>query len=140
MQQNDVINPRKERNPVTSEAHRRQTFWQIYFPMLLFGAFVVIAIISAVLLESEGVSKWADISLIYMVSLTMVIFLITTIVIVVTAIYMARLIKETPYFFFIIQRYAYLVEQRIKSATSAAEEPFLRINSFIAGARALRRK
>jgi K+-sensing histidine kinase KdpD len=140
MQQNDFIPPVKERNPITQEAHRRQTFWQIYFPLLLFGALVVIAIIAAVLLENEGASKWADISLIYMVSLTMVIFLITTVAIVLLAIYMARLIKETPYFFFVIQRYTYLVEQRIKTATNSVEEPFLRINSFIAGARALRRK
>jgi hypothetical protein len=140
MEQNELILRKKERNPVTQEAHRRQAFWQIYFPLLLFGAFVVIAIISAVLLESEGASKWADISLIYMISLMMVIFLITTIAIVVIAVYMARLIKETPFFFFIIQRYLYLVELRVKKAANTAEEPFLRINSFIAGARALRRK
>ena len=140
MQQNGIIPPKKERNPITQEAHRRQTFWQIYFPLILVAALVIIAIISAILLEDEGASKWADISLIYMVSLTMVVFLITTIALVVLVIYLARIIKETPYFFFAIQRYTYLMEQRIKSATNSVEEPFLRINSFIAGAKVLRRK
>jgi heme/copper-type cytochrome/quinol oxidase subunit 2 len=140
MAPNDLLPPEKQRNPVTQEAHRHQAFWQIYFPMILFGAFVIVAFIIAVLLDSQGASKWADISLIYMISLAMVTFLITMIIIVVTVIYTAKLIKATPYFFFIIQKYAYLMEVRVKRASNMAAEPFLRVNSFIAGARALRKK
>jgi hypothetical protein len=108
--------------------------------MILFGAFVIVAFIMAVLVDSQGASKWADISLIYMISLAMVTFLITMIIIVVTVIYTAKLIKATPYFFFIIQKYAYLMEAGVKRASNMAAEPFLRVNSFIAGARALRKK
>jgi hypothetical protein len=140
MAPNDLLPPEKQRNPVTQEAHRHQAFWQIYFPMILFGAFVIVAFIMAVLLDSQGASKWADISLIYMISLAMVTFLITMIIIVVTVIYTAKLIKATPYFFFIIQKYAYLMEAGVKRASNMAAEPFLRVNSFIAGARALRKK
>jgi len=140
MAPNDLLPPEKQRNPVTQEAHRHQAFWQIYFPMILFGAFVIVAFIMAVLIDSQGASKWADISLIYMISLAMVTFLITMIIIVVTVIYTAKLIKATPYFFFIIQKYAYLMEVRVKRASNIAAEPFLRVNSFIAGARALRKK
>ncbi len=140
MAPNDLLPPEKQRNPVTQEAHRHQAFWQIYFPMILFGAFVIVAFIMAVLIDSQGASKWADISLIYMISLAMVTFLITMIIIVVTVIYTAKLIKATPYFFFIIQKYAYLMEVRVKRASNMAAEPFLRVNSFIAGARALRKK
>ena len=140
MAPNDLLPPEKPRNPVTQEAHRHQAFWQIYFPMILFGAFVIVAFIMAVLVDSQGASKWADISLIYMISLAMVTFLITMIIIVVTVIYTAKLIKATPYFFFIIQKYAYLMEARVKRASNMAAEPFLRVNSFIAGARALRKK
>jgi hypothetical protein len=137
---NENLPPEKQRNPVTQEAHKRQAFWQIYFPMILFGTFVLIAIILAVLADSAGASKWADISLIYMVSLAMVVFLITFIITVVVAFYTARIIKETPYYFFVVQRYAYLLEIRVKSVSNAAVEPFLRMHSYIAGARALRRK
>lgn len=140
MATNDILPTEKQRNPITQEAHRRQAFWQIYFPMILFGALVVISIVMAVLLDSQGASKWADISLIYMVSLAMVTFLITTIVLVVIIVYTAKLIKATPYFFFVIQKYASLMESRVKRASNVAAEPFLRINSFIAGARALRKK
>ena len=140
MTTNDLLPPEKQRNPITQEAHRRQAFWQIYFPLILFGAFVIVAIVLAVLMNDRRASKWSDISLIYMISLAMVTFLITTIVLVVSIVYTGKLIKATPYFFFIVQKYAYLMELRVKKASNVAAEPFLRIHSFFAGARAIRRK
>ena len=140
MASNDILSTNKQRNPVTQEAHRRQAFWQIYFPLILFGALVIVAIVLAVLMSSQGVSKWADVSLIYMISLAMVSFLIITVFLVISAIYTGKLLKATPYFFFTIQRYAFLIELRVKKAANVSVEPFLRINSFIAGARAIRRK
>ena len=140
MTTNDLLPPEKQRNPITQEAHRRQAFWQIYFPLIIFAAFVLVAIALAVLIDDQGASKWSDISLIYMISLAMVAFLITTIVLVVSIIYTGKLIKATPYFFFIVQKYAYLMELRVKKASNVAAEPFLRIHGFFAGARAIRRK
>ena len=130
----------KQRNLITHEAHRRQAFWQIYFPLIFFGVLVVVAIALALFSEDEGVSKWSDISLIFMISLTMVTFVIVTILLVVSVIYTRRLSKATPYFFFIVQKYAYLVELRVKRASTMTAEPFIRFNSYIAGVRALRRK
>lgn len=140
MASNDILPPVKQRNPVTQEAHRRQSFWQIYFPLILFGAFVIVTIVLAVLMNDLGVSKWSDISLIYMISLAMVSFLIITVFLVISVIYTGKLLKATPYFFFTVQRYAFLIELRVKKAANVSVEPFLRINSFIAGARAIRRK
>lgn len=140
MTTNDLLPPEKQRNPITQEAHRRQAFWQIYFPLILFATFVIVAIVLAVLLDDQGASQWSDISLIYMISLAMVTFLITTIVLVVSIIYTGKLINATPYSFFVIQKYAYLMELRVKRASNFAAEPFLRIHSFFAGARAIRRK
>jgi len=140
MTTNDLLPSEKQRNPVTQEAHRHQAFWQIYFPLILFAAFVIVAIVLAVLLDDQGASQWSDISLIYMISLAMVTFLITTIVLVVSIIYTGKLIKATPYFFFIVQKYANLMELRVKKASNVAAEPFLRIHGFFAGARAIRRK
>lgn len=140
MATDDFLPIEKQRNPITQEAHKRQAFWQIYFPLILFGAFVLITIILVVFADRAVASKWADISLIYMVALAMVAFLLTLIVTVVIIVYTARIIKTTPYIFFTIQRFAYIMELRVKQASNVAAEPFLRINSFIAGARALRKK
>ncbi len=130
----------KQRNPITHEAHRRQAFWQIYFPLIIFGVLVVVVIALALLSENEEASKWSDISLIFMTSLAMVTFVIVIIFLVVSVIYTRRLLKATPHFFFVVQKYTYLVEIRVKRASNIAAEPFLKLNSYIAGVRALRRK
>ena len=130
----------RQRNPITHEAHRRQTFWQIYFPLIAFGVLVIAAIVLAILAESEGASKWADISLIYMISVMIVVCVIIIAVLIVSAYYTTRVIKESPYFFFLIQKYTYLIEIRVKRASNVAVEPILRLNGYIAGVRALRRK
>jgi hypothetical protein len=140
MATNDFLPIEKQRNPITKEAHKRQAFWQIYFPLILFGAIVLITIVLVVFADTAAASKWADISLIYIVALAMVVFLITMIGTVVIIFYTARLIKAMPYVFFTIQRFASMMELRVKKASNVAAEPFLRINSFIAGARALRKK
>jgi hypothetical protein len=137
----DRITPgEKQRNPITHEAHRRQTFYQIYLPLIIFGVLVIFTIILALLADDEAASTWSDISLIFMISLAMVTFVIVTVGLVFLAIYTRRLLKATPYFFFVIQKYTYLVEIRVKRASNVAAEPFLRLNSYIAGVRALRRK
>jgi hypothetical protein len=130
----------KQRNPITYEAHRRQSFWQIYFPLIIFGVLVIVTIILALLADSEAASKWSDISLIFMISLAMITFVIVIVGLVFLVIYTRRLLKATPYFFFVVQKYTYLVEIRVKRASNIAAEPFLRLNSYIAGVRAMRRK
>ena len=140
MAKGDFLPIEKQRNPITQDAHKHQAFWQIYFPLILFGAFVLITIILVVFADNAAASKWADISLIFIISLAMVVFLLTMIGTVVIIYYNVRLIKATPYVFFTIQRYAYIMELNVKRASSVAAEPFLRVNSYIAGARALRKK
>jgi len=130
----------KQRNPITQEAHRRQTFWQIYLPLIIFGVLVVITIVLALLADDAADSKWADISLIFMISIAMITFVIVIAGLVFAAYYTTQLLKTTPYYFFVVQRYSYLIEFRVKKYSNVAAEPFLRIHSFFAGARAIRRK
>ena len=140
MASDQIVPITKERNPITQEAHQRQTFWQIYFPLIIFGALVLITIALVLLADDQGTSKWADISLIFMISLAMVAFILITIFLVISVIYSRKLIIATPYFFFIVQKYAYIIEIRVKKTSNVAVEPFLRLNSYIAGVRAIRRK
>lgn len=137
----DQISPKiRQRNPVTHEAHRRQAFWQIYFPLILFSIFVIVTIVIAVFAENQKVSKWSDISLIFMISIMLIAFLVTTILIAVVIFYLRQGIKEAPFYMFDAQRFTYLLEVRVKLVSNAAVEPILRIKSFIAGARTLWRK
>lgn len=137
----DQIPPKiRQRNPATYESHRRQAFWQIYFPLILFGIFVIAAIVIAVYANNQQVSKWSDISLIFMIAIMLITFLITTVLLAVISYYLRLGIKETPFFMFDAQRITYLVEFRVKMVSNAVVEPIYRINSFFAGARALWRK
>ena len=120
----DRITPElKQRNPITQEAHRRQTFWQIYLPLIIFGVLVVITIVLALLADNAADSKWADISLIFMISIAMVTFVIVIIGLIFAAYYTTQLLKVTPYYFFVVQRYSYLIEIRVKKYSNVAAEP-----------------
>ena len=130
----------QQRNPITYQAHRRQAFWQIYLPLIVFTILVIATIVLVIIASNEQVSKWADISLIFVISITMVAFLVVIVGLAFSVVYTRRLLRATPYFFFNAQRFIYLVEIRVKRASNAAVEPILRISGFFAGAGALRRK
>ena len=130
----------QQRNPITYQAHRRQAFWQIYLPLIVFTILVIATIVLVIIASNEQVSKWADISLIFVISITMVAFLVVIVGLAFSVVYTRRLLRATPYFFFNAQRFIYLVEIRVKRVSNAAVEPILKINSFFAGAGALRRK
>jgi small-conductance mechanosensitive channel len=130
----DRITPEyKQRNPITYETHKRQTFWQIYFPLIVFGVLVVVAIVLALLADDHSNSKWADISLIYMIAISLVTAAIVIVGLLFLAYYTTQLLKSTPYFFFTLQRYTYLIEFRVRKYSNSAAEPFIRANSFFAG-------
>jgi uncharacterized membrane protein len=130
----------QQRNPITYQAHRRQAFWQIYFPLIVFTMLVMATIVLVLVANNAQVSNLADISLIFIISITMVAFLVVTVGLIISIVYSRRLLKATPYFFFNAQRFIYLVEIRVKRVSNAAVEPILRVNGFFAGAGALRRK
>lgn len=130
----------QQRNPITYQAHRRQAFWQIYLPLIVFTILVIATIVLVIIASNEPVSKWADISLIFVISITMVAFLVVIVGLAFSVVYTRRLLRATPYFFFNAQRFIYLVEIRVKRVSNAAVEPILKINSFFAGAGAIRRK
>jgi uncharacterized membrane protein len=130
----------QQRNPITYQAHRRQAFWQIYLPLIVFTILVIATIVLVIIANNEQVSKWADISLIFVISITMVAFLVVIVGLAFSVVYTRRLLRATPYFFFNAQRFIYLVEIRVKRVSNVSVEPILKINSFFAGAGALRRK
>lgn len=130
----------RQRNPITKEAHQRQTFFQIYLPLIIVVLFLIIFIVLALVAQNENVSRWADISLIFLISVSLVVTLIAIAVIIVLTIYLTRLLKSSPYFFFEVQRITYIMEVRSKAIGNSIVEPVLRVNSFFAGLRALRKK
>lgn len=59
-----------ERNPKTHAAHRKETFWQIILPLLigvLFILVIVLGVILSALQPVSEVSRYADVSIIWMI-------------------------------------------------------------------------
>lgn len=130
----------RQRNPITKEAHERQTFYQIYLPLIIVALLLIAIVVVALVAENEQASKWADIALIFLIAVAMVVTLITIAVIIIVTFYLTRLTETSPYFFFEIQRITYIIEVRSKAISNSIVEPILKAGSFFAGARALRRK
>jgi len=135
--------PYRQRNPVTYQKYKREVFYQIYLPTII-GALVLLIFVAGVLIASArgtgDISKWADTALISLILPAMIVNIIfiaasTGMIYLVT-----RLLAESPFFFKRIQDFFVLVGLRVRNASDASTEPFLRVHSFVASLRALRRR
>jgi len=130
-------------NPITQATHRQQTLWQIWVP---FGVVVVLVLISALLVVIAGfqgtgdISRWADISLIWLI---LPMLLLTVILIAVTAGFvflLFQLLRILPPYTRQLQDVFVLISFYVRKFSDAAVEPFLKAHSFSASIRALRRR
>ncbi len=84
----------QQRNPITKEAHQRQTFFQIYLPLIIVALLIILIVVVALLAQNEQVNKWADISLIFLISVSLVVFLLVIALTIVASFYLTRLLKH----------------------------------------------
>ncbi len=130
----------RERNPITYKIHRTQTAWQIYLPLAVGLIVVVVFAVFTGLASTEGASRWADISLIFLIIPVM---MVTLLFLAFTAglIYIVvKLLQEIPVYTRQAQEMIQMVSQRVRKGTDLAVEPVLRIHGFRAALRALRGK
>jgi hypothetical protein len=132
-----------ERNPITHAAHRREVFWQITFPLILtllillgLAAFVVYASFQG----AGSVSRWADISLIWLLLPALVVTLVVLLIFSGLVYLVSKLLGVFPGYARLAQNFFYLVQVRTKSIADKIVEPILKLRSFKAGADVLRKK
>jgi hypothetical protein len=132
-----------ERNPSTYAIHRREVFWQITLPLTV-ALLLILCMVTGVILASRtgvgDISRWADISVIWL--LIPVIFLTLISFVAVTGfIYLiTRLLGILPGYARLGQDYVHLFQVRSKKIADQIVEPFLKLRSFKAGAEALWQK
>lgn len=130
-----------EPNPVTTQAHQHQAFWQIKFPLLVGVILVLIAAAGVIVASVSGggdVSRWSDISIIWLIAPML---LLTLILIAATAgmVYMmGRLLPVLPRYSHLLLGYFLNLSIQVKGLSNAATEPFLRLHSMSASVRAFR--
>ncbi|GAB4578785.1 MAG: hypothetical protein Fur0022_15220 [Anaerolineales bacterium] len=124
--------PPHPRNPETHAMHRRQMFWQVFFP-LGFGAVVLIgACVLPVVAVARGgeVSKWADTSLIWLI-LPAMFFSLIPLALLAGAVYgVLKLFEKLPGWMFRLQGIFELIRGKVREYADKAVEPVLRVQSF----------
>lgn len=129
-----------QRNPITYAAHRRQIFWQIYFPLTIFILVIVGLALLAIFADEQGKSLWADISIIYLSAFMMLFALILSIVIITLVYFLHQGLRLLPYQTIKAQAFFFRVNMMTRDATNKSVEPFIRVGSYMAGMKALFRR
>ncbi|MBI3242639.1 MAG: hypothetical protein HYZ49_10140 [Chloroflexi bacterium] len=127
----------RPRNPHTEALHKREAFWQIYFPMglafVLFIGICALAVAAAVGSNGGATEVWADISLVVVILQVMVFVLPLLILFGGLAYGVGYVIPKLPPYFKIAQDYAVLAASEVKRLTRYVEEPVLQFKGGVAG-------
>jgi hypothetical protein len=132
-----MSSPLSERNPVTQKAHRRQVFWQITIPLIVIALLAVAVAVLASLSSANTASRWADISLIFLIIPALLVAFLFLAFNAALIFGLVQLLKALPPFALKAQNLAYLVEARVRSMADSLAKPFIRANSVSAGWRRL---
>ncbi len=131
-----------ERNPITYQKHRHEVFWQITIPLMAGGLIllsVAIFVLWAGITGAGDTSKLAGVSLIWLISIAMVISLLLILASVALVYVMTKLLHTVPPYAAQAQDALFLLGLRIKKASDLAVEPILRFQGLVASLRAARR-
>ncbi len=129
-----------QRNPVTQRSHTRQKAWQITLPLLLGVIVALVFAILAGLAQAGDASRWADIALIFLLIPVMVVTLLFLAFFAALVYLMLRLLRIVPPFALKVQDVFAQIEQRVRIGANLTVEPFLRVQSWLAALRVLRRE
>jgi hypothetical protein len=132
-----------ERNPSTYAIHRREVFWQITFPLAIALLIILCMVTGVILAGIKGVgdiSRWADISVIWLLIPAIVLTLIAFFFLVGFIYLITRLLGVFPGAARLVQDYFHLFQVRSKKVADKIVEPFIRLRSYKAGAEALWQK
>jgi hypothetical protein len=132
-----------ERNPATYAIHRHEVFWQITLPLTI-ALFLILCMVTGVILAGvKGVgdiSRWADISVIWLLMPLIILTLISFFALAGFIYLVTRLLGVFPGYARLGQDYVFLFQLRSKKIADQVVEPFVKLRSFKAGAEALWQK
>ncbi|OGO62703.1 MAG: hypothetical protein A2030_10025 [Chloroflexi bacterium RBG_19FT_COMBO_50_10] len=125
--------PVVERNPITHAKHRREAFWQIIFPMLI-GLIIVVAIVVVIIFSgttsTSDLSRWADVSLIWLILPSLFIALIFLAILIAFTYLISVVLKITPRYARIIQIYFEMGKYKVSHYSNLITAPFVKTRSI----------
>ena len=140
MDMNEIQQP--EPNPKTQVVHKRETFWQITFPLII-GLILVLALAVLAVLAATGegpIGQAGDAALIFLIIPLMIVTILFTVIFGAIAFGIIKLNVTLPIYTRQAQDAFERVRQQIQMGSDKAVEPFLKIQSFLAQLEALKRK
>lgn len=134
--------PKPEPNPKTQAAHKRETFWQITFPLIIGLVFVVILGVLTVVAATGGgrIAQAGNTALIILIVPLMLATIVFTIIFAAVAYGIIKLNETLPIYTRQAQDAFARVRQQVQMGSDKAVEPFLKTQSFFASLGAFKRK
>jgi hypothetical protein len=130
-----------ERNPKTHAAHRKDVGWQITLPLVI-GCLVLVLALAGVIWAAAGanpqVTRWADISLIWLILPALFFALLGLGVLVGITYLVSKLLGVLPGYARVVQNIFTNIHAKALKANDALVAPALKLKSWSAAARRAR--
>jgi len=129
----------------TKQKHRKATFWQIWFPLVISCILFITAAVFVVLLTARDTTgqfntKWASISITYLSLPTLLVAFLVLILLIGMIYLIARMYQILPDFFLKAREIFELISQYTSSVSDQITKPIIMINSKASGLAALFKK
>ena len=128
------------RNPVTRKRHQKEVLWQITVPMLIGSGILLALALTAVGLAPVDASRWADISMIWLIIPAMFVTLLALIFLGASIYGVMRLILVLPKYSYQALGWLLLFGLQLRRLNDRLVEPFLRMHMLSASMKALGRR
>ena len=128
-----VKRPLPEPNPVTRRAYKRQSFWQITFPFLL-ALLIMLALAGGTIWAAVGglvdVTRWADISVIWLLSPQLFFSLIPLVLLSGMVYLLAKLMGILPRYSRLMHEKILFIQKSGQTILDKLVEPVFKIRSL----------
>jgi hypothetical protein len=125
----------RERNPKVAAKHRHEVALQITIPVVI-GCVLVLALSIIVVFASDAAtSRWADISLIWLIIPSLLVSFICMAVLAGLVYLTIWVITNLPFLFFRIHSMFLVVQTGVQKTTDRMTAPFIRFGAFKASTR-----
>lgn len=123
------------------QAHRKQSFWQIYFPMIvvlsLFVLIIVLMVLTTLKGDPNGIhSKWADLIIMVLIVIISIVMLLITAALGASIYYLGIGIQKTLEITGQANYYLRFGAEKLKQALDALSTPIIKLGGLSNGVKA----
>ncbi len=139
MDQNAIVK-NNQRNPLTHRQHRREVFWQITVPVLIGGLILLVFALMATQMGMIETSRWADISLIWLI-IPMMLFGLITLALLAASVYATiKIILVLPGAAYRLHCFLIRLSGSVRTTGDRLVEPVVRVKGFSASLKSFKRQ